>query len=127
MCISVLEHTDNYRDILSEFARVLVPGGQLVLTFDVSLDGQADISPVEAEDLLAAARDIFSAGDTFDLNAALGSPDLLTTENVRRTQPKLLPWRRPTFRQAVAMLRRRRWPQRRFVKLACCGAELRKI
>src|SRR5688500_17490497 len=31
-CISVLEHTDNYSEILDEFRRVLRPGGLLVLT-----------------------------------------------------------------------------------------------
>src|SRR6185437_15825588 len=39
-CISVLEHTNNYDEILDEFARVLRPGGLLVITFDLSLDGK---------------------------------------------------------------------------------------
>ena len=39
-CISVLEHTDNYGEIVNEFARVLKPGGLFVLTFDLSLDGK---------------------------------------------------------------------------------------
>ena len=39
-CISVLEHTDNYGEIVREFARVLKRGGLLVLTFDLSLDGK---------------------------------------------------------------------------------------
>ncbi len=37
-CISVLEHTSNYSEILDEFSRVLKPGGVLVITFDLSLD-----------------------------------------------------------------------------------------
>lgn len=37
-CISVLEHTDNWSVVLQQFARVLRPGGRLVLTCDINLD-----------------------------------------------------------------------------------------
>src|SRR3954453_7561744 len=43
-CISVLEHTDNYGEIVREFARVTKAGGLLVLTFDLSLDGKFELS-----------------------------------------------------------------------------------
>src|SRR5215218_7390360 len=42
-CISVLEHTNNYSEILDEFNRVLKPGGLMVLTFDLSLDGKFEL------------------------------------------------------------------------------------
>ena len=51
-CISVLEHTDNYDEILDEWSRVLRPGGLLVLTFDLSLDGKFEVPKSQAADLL---------------------------------------------------------------------------
>ena len=42
-CLSVLEHTRGYPEILLELRRVLRPGGTLVVTFDLSLDGDSDI------------------------------------------------------------------------------------
>ncbi len=37
-CVSVLEHTTSYRAILNEFARILRPGGTLIVTFNDSID-----------------------------------------------------------------------------------------
>ena len=52
-CISVLEHTDNYGEIVREFARVLKTGGLLLLTFDLSLDGKFELRKEVAADLLS--------------------------------------------------------------------------
>lgn len=52
-CISVLEHTGNWEAIVQEFRRVLKPGGRLIVTFDVSLDGKQDIPVSAAEKLLS--------------------------------------------------------------------------
>ncbi len=51
-CISVLEHTGNRDEIVREFRRVLKPGGQLIVTFDISLDGTKDIPVDDAKTLL---------------------------------------------------------------------------
>jgi ubiquinone/menaquinone biosynthesis C-methylase UbiE len=51
-CISVLEHTGSYDSILKEFKRVLKPGGLIIITFDISLDGNHDIDTQEAINLL---------------------------------------------------------------------------
>ena len=62
-CISVLEHTRDYRTILDEFRRVLRPGGRFLLTFDVSVDGRSDIPRPGAADLLRAIEERFVAVD----------------------------------------------------------------
>jgi SAM-dependent methyltransferase len=51
-CISVLEHTGEREAIVREFRRVLKPGGQLIVTFDISLDGSKDIPVSDANALL---------------------------------------------------------------------------
>ncbi|MBF0236075.1 MAG: class I SAM-dependent methyltransferase [SAR324 cluster bacterium] len=51
-CISVLEHTGDFALILKEFKRVLKPGGLLIVTFDISLDGHHDINLEKSRKLL---------------------------------------------------------------------------
>jgi SAM-dependent methyltransferase len=102
-CLSVLEHTDNYAQIIKEFARVVRPGGQLVLTFDLSLDGKFPLSKQQASDLLAHVTEYFApAGGLDDPQAELAKIDspggLLTTDHVKQTQPELLPWKFPLLK-----------------------------
>ncbi len=97
-CISVLEHTDNYQEIVKEFVRVLKPGGLFVLTFDLSLDGKFTLRQDVATELLRSLEDQFVAQDGFDLQRELSqmtSPDVLSTDYVRATHPELLPWSTP--------------------------------
>jgi SAM-dependent methyltransferase len=97
-CISVLEHTDNYEEIVREFVRVLKPGGQFVLTFDLSLDGRFTLRREVAEQLLQLLLEKFTVSREIDLNSELSkmtSPDVLSTDHIRATQPELLPWSRP--------------------------------
>ena len=41
-CMSVLEHTDNYAQIVNEFARVLKPGGRLVVVDSLQRGDEPD-------------------------------------------------------------------------------------
>lgn len=123
-CVSVLEHTRDRDAIIAEFARVLEPGGALVLTFDVSLDGRWEIPRSEAagllgdlDDHLTPQRDYGSLLQDFDASTAL------TTDWAREHDPSLLPWRYP---HPADMLRR--FPnviemfKPRFKSLTCfCG------
>ena len=59
-CISVLEHTDNYGEIIDEFSRVLKPGGAFVLTFDLSLDGRFTLPKNTAAELLEKLKTKFA-------------------------------------------------------------------
>jgi SAM-dependent methyltransferase len=114
-CISVLEHTSNYGEILDEFARVLRPGGLLVLTFDLSLDGKFELPRAVAADLLSELSRRFVAPADTDLHkelAKMESPEregILTTDHVRQTQPDLLPWKHPMLKAAHDLVKGHGW------------------
>ncbi|MCB1735440.1 MAG: class I SAM-dependent methyltransferase [Gammaproteobacteria bacterium] len=98
-CISVLEHTDNYPLIINEFYRVLKPGGTLLVTFDVSLDGMRDIGIDQAAVLLGLLETRFGSdgGYVEMLNARLSGFDVFTTLTAQTMNPGLLPWKGPSF------------------------------
>jgi SAM-dependent methyltransferase len=108
-CISVLEHTQDYPAILSEFQRLLKPGGVLVVTFDISLDENYDgIEPNKAVGILSALQDGFD----FDYNPDefirdLNCEEIYTTEIAYQWKKDFLPWPRSTWR-----LRLRNWIRR---------------
>lgn len=95
-CISVMEHTDNYKDIVAEFYRLLKPGGRLIVTFDISIDGRGDISPSRAEqlcqDLGASFEDIYPVAK--DFSSLPQKEDIVTTLYAASLNSKLLPWQR---------------------------------
>ena len=94
-CISVLEHTEEYPTIIDEFWRVLRPGGSLVLTFDVSIDGTVDIDIDGGTRLLETLTRRFDApGISLDLRAQVTGPDVFTTASATRIDRGLLPWSR---------------------------------
>ncbi len=98
-CISVLEHTDRFEDIIGEFHRIIKPGGKLLVTFDVSLDGTRDISPSRGTRLLEALLEKFDSHETIDLNlsAQAAVPGIFTTVTAGRMSERLLPWTYPVI------------------------------
>jgi SAM-dependent methyltransferase len=114
-CISVLEHTSNYGEILDEFARVLRPGGLLVLTFDLSLDGRFELPRAVAADLLSELSRKFVAPADVDLQKELAKMErpeesgILTTDHIRDTQPDLLPWKHPMLKAAHDLMKGHGW------------------
>lgn len=116
-CISVLEHTDNYGEIINEFARVLRPGGLLVLTFDLSLDGKFNLSREKAADLIGKMGPKFESADGTDLVAMASTElaqinrvdEILSTGHVRRTEPQLLPWKHPFLKSMHDLLHGHGW------------------
>lgn len=95
-CISVLEHTTDHRSILREFKRVLKPGGRLIVTFDISLDGKGEISIGQSKQLLGDLQELFTFEDygTAQFLAQTSDPDMLTTKS-DCISDRLLPWARP--------------------------------
>jgi len=98
-CISVLEHTGDYPAAVAEFARVLRPGGLLVLTFDISLDGKFKLSEVDARQVLSEVQKRFAVEEGVNFAAELNNlherNGILTTDLVKQTEPDLLPWKWP--------------------------------
>ena len=113
-CISVLEHTRNYPDIIREFKRLLRPCGQLVVTFDISLDNRADIPLHEARKLLASIQAEFAPTDLPALvefqHAALPLNEIVTTGYVKHIYPDRLPWKYPRLSGALAALKKKTFP-----------------
>jgi len=114
VCISVLEHTNKYAEIIDEFFRVLRPGGQFVLTFDVSLDGKFTLPLAEAERLLGVIQERFVVEGNLDLLRELShlhDPGVLTSDHVQATEPELMPWTLPVrvAKAAVDLLKGKGW------------------
>ena len=103
-CVSVLEHTDSYENILVEFSRVLKASnpegaGRIAVTFDISLDGTRDMRTTDAMKLLKAFAATFGGGPGFAhaVKSRLADPAILTTHAAGDAHPDLLPWRGPAL------------------------------
>jgi 2-polyprenyl-3-methyl-5-hydroxy-6-metoxy-1,4-benzoquinol methylase len=59
ICISVLEHIPTFASTISELARLLKPGGVLILTIDLDLRGDSEIGVQKHADLLSKLRRYF--------------------------------------------------------------------
>ncbi len=123
-CVSVLEHTDGYEDILNEFSRVS-NGGRLTVTFDVCLDGTRDIRLKDLDGMLDALAVAFDTGP--DLRRAvrsqLSNPGIVTTRTVSRD---LLPWRGPPLlhRLKSSLANRRPVPWPPLLTVCCLSGDL---
>jgi SAM-dependent methyltransferase len=95
ICISVLEHTGTARtEIVAALARVLRPGGRLVLTCDVDLRREGSLLLEDVSELFAELGRSFELTSTLDLHRP---GDLLTSESFLHSAPWRLPppWRPP--------------------------------
>lgn len=115
-CVSVLEHTKNYDEIVNEFVRILKDNGILIVTFDVSLDGRSDIPVNEVKTLLTTLENYLSATDRDSViklldEETLFSPDIVTTLFVSDWDRSLLPWKYPLVSSLLASFKRRKLPR----------------
>jgi SAM-dependent methyltransferase len=121
-CLSVLEHTRQYDQIVQEFHRVLRPGGTLIVTFDISIDGEADISLQRAKQLIDLLERCFPATQAPSPSRVLPpevSAGALTTTALADRDRTLMPWPHPVVCLLKA-LRRGRWPKRwGYTNLTC--------
>lgn len=108
-CISVLEHTRSYSRILDDFLRILRPGGCLVLTFDIGLDGVSDIAPESARVLLDEINRKFARMHNCR-DIEIGAAGSLTSRYVTQFDSRLAPWRFPRLSLIKAALRAKRMP-----------------
>jgi ubiquinone/menaquinone biosynthesis C-methylase UbiE len=117
-CISVLEHTGHYEKIIDEFVRLLRPQGRLILTFDISLDGNADIPIDKADALLAALHDRLRAVESSPRAVGTIGDDVITTEYFRKYDPWSLPWKYPRLSGMLASVARGKFPRFAMKRLA---------
>lgn len=85
-CISVIEHVPDIEAMVQELARIIRPGGELLLTIDIDLRGDSEIGPSGHRRLLRALGNAFDTELPFRCHHPA---ELLTTANSPCTQ-----WRR---------------------------------
>jgi len=120
-CISVLEHTKAFPLIIQEFKRLLRPEGILLITFDISIDGDLDIPLKQATEL------IHELGQSFNYHEEIGNlsgDDLVTTRFIRDLNQSLLPWKYPSI-QFLKSFTKFRFPKALFPNLTfyCVSAQ----
>ena len=112
-CISVLEHTGRYEQIVREVARALRPGGRFVLTFDLSQDQTFEMQPPQARRMFAVLEELFDCdADALWREAEKASSrprELLCTPTIREREPELLPWKYPRLQAVADLLRGYGW------------------
>ena len=124
-CISVLEHTDSYAEIVSEFRRILRPGGLFVTTFDIGLDGVSDIPPTEAFRLAECIGSNFISIDLRP-DAGMVGPESISSKEIGAQNPNLMPWRYPLLSWLKTVAKRRRLPRELGKNLSVFCAGYRK-
>jgi len=125
--VSVLEHTDDYGEIVSQLARVVRPGGLLVLSFDIGLDGVSRMSLSAADALMNVLDRYFETNTKSVLSREVRASDVLTSDEIGRDAPESLPWRYPRLSLLKAAFAARRLPSALNKRLTCyCGAFVRR-
>jgi SAM-dependent methyltransferase len=121
-CLSVLEHTHRYDSVVEELHRVLRPGGMLIVTFDISVDGEADIPLPRAKLLIDLLERRFPAMQDLPSSRELPTAfaaDALTIAAIAQRDRTLMPWPHPIV-CLLRTLRRGRWPKRwGYTNLTC--------
>lgn len=96
-CVSVLEHTNDYENIVAELSRVSKDTSLLIVTFDVALSGKSDIPIHKAMSLIDTINNYFPnsnivSGDLLNIQT---QGDIVSTGYFIDKDKSLLPWRFP--------------------------------
>jgi 2-polyprenyl-3-methyl-5-hydroxy-6-metoxy-1,4-benzoquinol methylase len=121
--ISVLEHCDynNYVEILEGFVGILKPGGRLLLTVDISLDGRSEITRYQCSKLIEHLEQCFVPDSEYAIMVDMfNESEILTTAYARKVDQSLLPWQSPRWHQSLRhLVRHGRRPIVPFMHLTC--------
>ncbi len=95
--VSVIEHTENPKQVIEEIHRVLKPGGMFVCTFDISFETGSPMHVKQVEQLLNCIHNLFDGQDEEDISISdsVERSDRVTTTWISRAYPDRLPWRNP--------------------------------
>lgn len=92
-CVSVLEHTDNYEQILQNFHELLTDNGFLILTFDISLDGKNQIPLSKSKEILLTINKYFDSVYKVRTLDIINSDKMVTTKYVKDKNLAEMPWK----------------------------------
>lgn len=123
--VSVLEHTDSYPTVVKEIYRILKPGGELVLTFDISLDGLDDIPLERAKHLVDTLEKVFKTKLDLNLDEAIKQPNLITSGLMAKRDKSLMPWQYPVINVAKHLIKHRK-PGSMYKNLTFCCLTVKK-
>jgi ubiquinone/menaquinone biosynthesis C-methylase UbiE len=109
-CISVLEHTNNYEEIMQEFSRILKPNGKFILTFDIAFDGLSEISTEKVSDFLKTLGKYFNMG-TIPHSIENSETTATNIYISKKYGKKLLPWKHPRLKFAYDLIKNKKIPK----------------
>lgn len=118
-CISVLEHTQNYEEIIKEFRRCLKPTAPLIVTFDICPSGVADIDLKKSKDLVNSLNPLnfYRYIEEIDRLPEEYS-EVISTNYAKTHRPQSLPWRWPHLSAFKAGVKSRKL--KTFIDLTFC-------
>lgn len=114
-CISVIEHIPNFDALIDDTARVLKPGGLLLLTVDIDRSGRSDLGPQRHRALLAGLQKHFDfvypdrsihPSDVLNSNSGpypMGSPDTAYRRYIRPLIHPFVRWARRRMHQPAEL------------------------
>lgn len=101
-CISVLEHCDNYSEIIESLSHILKPDGRLIVTIDISLDGRSELTCENAARLIEYfLRSFVPDSDYARKVKKCDESAILTTTYALKENPSLLPWKPPRLHKSL--------------------------
>lgn len=89
ICISVLEHLPNRKEILANLANLLNDGGQLILTYDICLNGNRNIPYTQINELNSIIEEFFNPVEPYNIDT---SRAITTDIFIINGLAHLLPW-----------------------------------
>ena len=123
--VSVLEHTDNYGEIVKNCYKLLKKGGKFSITFDISLDGNDDIPLKKAGQLMDSIQSTFKLKKDLKKLIDVEKKIVRSDEVIKNISKDLMPWKYPLLNVIKPMLKKGR-PGSRYKKLTFCCVSVKK-